>query len=40
MKDYLINMIQRTFDSGIEQAEQLYMELLQCNRKKNLVCYL
>ncbi|XP_065333383.1 transient receptor potential cation channel trpm isoform X3 [Cloeon dipterum] len=37
MKDYLISMIQRTFDSGIEQAEQLYTELLQCTRKKNLI---
>ncbi|KAF4525034.1 hypothetical protein B566_EDAN001947 [Ephemera danica] len=37
MKDYLVGMIQRTFDCGIEQAECLYTELLQCTQKKNLV---
>jgi len=37
MKDYLISMIQRTFEVSIEQSECLYSELLQCTRKKNLV---
>ncbi|RZF33234.1 hypothetical protein LSTR_LSTR012995 [Laodelphax striatellus] len=37
MKDYLINTIQRTFEVGVEQAECLYVELLQCTRKKNLI---
>ena len=37
MKDYLISTIQRTFEVGVEQAECLYSELLQCTRKKNLV---
>lgn len=37
MKDYLISTIQRTFEVGTEQAECLYIELLQCCRKKNLV---
>lgn len=37
MKDYLIGTIQRTFEVGLEQAECLYNELLQCTRKKNLV---
>uniref|UniRef100_A0A8D8RTN9 Transient receptor potential cation channel trpm n=1 Tax=Cacopsylla melanoneura TaxID=428564 RepID=A0A8D8RTN9_9HEMI len=37
MKDYLINTIQRTFEVGQEQAECLYVELLECTRKKNLI---
>lgn len=37
MKDYLISTIQRTFEVGVEQAECLYSELLQCTRKKNLI---
>jgi transient receptor potential cation channel subfamily M protein 3 len=37
MKDYLISTIQRTFEVGVEQAECLYSELLQCTHKKNLV---
>lgn len=37
MKDYLINTIQRTFEVGLEQAECLYGELLQCTRNKKLV---
>lgn len=40
MKDYLISTIQRTFEVGLEQAECLYGELLQCTRKKHLVSYL
>lgn len=39
MKDYLISTIQRTFEVGLEQAECLYGELLQCTRKKHLVSY-
>ncbi|KAK4884574.1 hypothetical protein RN001_000845 [Aquatica leii] len=37
MKDYLISTIQRTFEVGLDQAECLYSELLQCTRKKNLI---
>lgn len=37
MRDYLINTIQKTFEVGLQQAECLYGELLQCTRKKNLV---
>ncbi|XP_071054078.1 transient receptor potential cation channel trpm isoform X4 [Onthophagus taurus] len=37
MKDYLLSTIQRTFEVGIEQAECLYTELLQCTQKKNLI---
>ncbi|KAK9497367.1 hypothetical protein O3M35_004699 [Rhynocoris fuscipes] len=37
MKDYLISTIQRTFEVGVEQAECLYRELLQCTKKKNLI---
>lgn len=40
MKDYLLTTIQRTFEVGLEQAECLYAELLQCTRKKNLVSFL
>ncbi|XP_072942327.1 transient receptor potential cation channel trpm [Epargyreus clarus] len=37
MRDYLINTIQKTFEVGVQQAECLYSELLQCTRKKNLI---
>lgn len=37
MRDYLLNTIQKTFEVGIDQAECLYQELLQCTRNKNLV---
>lgn len=37
MRDYLINTIQKTFEVGLEQADRLYQELLQCTRNKNLV---
>lgn len=37
MKEYLLNMIQRTFEVGEEQAIMLYGELLQCTRRKHLI---
>lgn len=37
MKEYLLNTIQRTFEVGVEQAECLYQELLECTKRKNLV---
>ncbi|XP_017299512.2 transient receptor potential cation channel trpm [Diaphorina citri] len=37
MKEYLISTIQRTFEVAQEQAECLYVELLECTRKKNLI---
>lgn len=37
MRDYLINMIQKTFEVGPDQSECLYYELLQCTRNKNLI---
>ena len=37
MKDYLINMIMKTFETGTEQAERLYFELLQITKYKNLI---
>lgn len=37
MKDYLINMIMKTFEVGTEQADRLYNELLQCTKYKNLI---
>ncbi|XP_055320176.1 transient receptor potential cation channel trpm isoform X6 [Sitodiplosis mosellana] len=37
MRDYLLNMIQKTFEVGIDQAECLYHELLLCTRNKNLI---
>lgn len=40
MRDYLIGTIQKTFEVGLQQAECLYGELLQCTRKKNLVSIL
>lgn len=38
MREYLLSTIQKTFEVGIDQAECLYQELLQCTRNKNLVC--
>ena len=38
MKEQLLETIQRTFKVSPEQASQLYSELLQCTRKKHLVC--
>lgn len=37
MREYLLGTIQKTFEVGIDQAECLYHELLQCTRNKNLV---
>lgn len=37
MRDYLLSTIQKTFEVGMDQAECLYQELLQCTRNKNLV---
>ncbi|XP_050674570.1 transient receptor potential cation channel trpm isoform X3 [Leptidea sinapis] len=37
MRDYLISTIQKTFEVGLQQAECLYGELLQCTKKKNLI---
>ncbi|XP_049876563.1 transient receptor potential cation channel trpm isoform X10 [Pectinophora gossypiella] len=37
MREFLIGTIQKTFEVGIQQAECLYSELLQCTRKKNLI---
>lgn len=37
MRDYLLSTIQKTFEVGIDQAERLYQELLECTRNKNLV---
>ncbi|XP_065218711.1 transient receptor potential cation channel trpm isoform X4 [Planococcus citri] len=37
MKEYLLNTIQRTFEVGVEQAECLYQELLECTKRKNLI---
>ncbi|KAL7047046.1 hypothetical protein ACKWTF_002774 [Chironomus riparius] len=37
MKDYILNMIMKTFEVGVEQAECLYNELLQCTKYKNLI---
>lgn len=37
MREYLLTTIQKTFEVGIDQAECLYQELLQCTRNKNLV---
>lgn len=37
MKDYILNMIMKTFEVGVEQAERLYNELLQCTKYKNLI---
>ena len=37
MKDCLISTIMRTFEVAIDQAEKLYVELLQCSKYKNLI---
>jgi transient receptor potential cation channel subfamily M member 3 len=37
MKDYLINMIMKTFEIATDQADRLYNELLQCTKYKNLI---
>ncbi|XP_055631073.1 transient receptor potential cation channel trpm isoform X5 [Toxorhynchites rutilus septentrionalis] len=37
MHDYLLGTIQKTFEVGPEQAEQLYQELLMCTKNKNLI---
>ncbi|KAG8229410.1 hypothetical protein J437_LFUL000931, partial [Ladona fulva] len=37
MKDYMLDTIQRSFEVGLEKAECLYHELVQCTRKKNLI---
>ena len=37
MKDYLISTIMRAFEVAIDQAEKLYLELLQCSKYKNLI---
>ncbi|XP_038115217.1 transient receptor potential cation channel trpm isoform X4 [Culex quinquefasciatus] len=37
MHDYLLGTIQKTFEVGAEQAEQLYQELLLCTKNKNLI---
>ncbi|XP_032590559.1 transient receptor potential cation channel trpm isoform X3 [Drosophila grimshawi] len=37
MRDYLIGTIQKTFEVGLDSAEKLYQELLQCTRNKNLI---
>ncbi|XP_064548254.1 transient receptor potential cation channel trpm isoform X6 [Drosophila montana] len=37
MREYLIGTIQKTFEVGVDQAEKLYQELLQCTRNKNLI---
>lgn len=37
MKDYLINMIVKTFEVNADQAEQLYFELLEIAKFKNLI---
>lgn len=39
MREYLLSTIQKTFEVGIDQAECLYQELLQCTRNKNLVIF-
>ncbi|XP_058178752.1 transient receptor potential cation channel trpm [Anopheles ziemanni] len=37
MHDYLLATIQKTFEVSQDQAEQLYQELLQCTKNKNLI---
>ncbi|XP_052873774.1 transient receptor potential cation channel trpm [Anopheles cruzii] len=37
MHEYLLGIIQKTFEVSAEQAEQLYQELLQCTKNKNLI---
>lgn len=36
-KDLLVGMIQKTFEVGARQAEQLYVELLECTKNTNLI---
>ncbi|XP_058838514.1 transient receptor potential cation channel trpm isoform X8 [Topomyia yanbarensis] len=37
MHEYLLGTIQKTFEVGPEQAEQLYQELILCTKNKNLI---
>ncbi|XP_053674658.1 transient receptor potential cation channel trpm [Anopheles nili] len=37
MHDYVLGIIQKTFEVSPEQAEQLFQELLQCTKNKNLI---
>ncbi|XP_061501091.1 transient receptor potential cation channel trpm isoform X5 [Anopheles gambiae] len=37
MHDYVLGIIQKTFEVSTEQAEQLFQELLQCTKNKNLI---
>uniref|UniRef100_A0A182QBJ9 Transient receptor potential cation channel trpm n=1 Tax=Anopheles farauti TaxID=69004 RepID=A0A182QBJ9_9DIPT len=37
MHDYVLGIIQKTFEVSSEQAEQLFQELLQCTKNKNLI---
>ena len=37
MRDHLLKTIKSTFKVSHEQANQLYLELLQCVRRKHLV---
>ncbi|XP_065168332.1 transient receptor potential cation channel trpm isoform X4 [Atheta coriaria] len=37
MKDYILSLIQRSFEVDIDKAECLYGELLQCTKRKNLI---
>ncbi|KAK9299484.1 hypothetical protein QLX08_007502 [Tetragonisca angustula] len=37
MRGHLLDTIKRTFKVSVEQASQLYSELLQCTRKKHLI---
>lgn len=37
MKDYLINMIMKTFEVSVDQADRLHYELLQITKYKNLI---
>ncbi|XP_076249025.1 transient receptor potential cation channel, subfamily M [Calliopsis andreniformis] len=37
MREHLLDTIKRTFNVSVEQACQLYSELLQCTRKKHLI---
>lgn len=37
MKDYLINMMMKTFEVSVDQADRLYQELLQITKYKNLI---
>ena len=37
MKEYILGIIQKTFECDIEKAERLFSELLQCSKYKNLI---